>query len=55
MSPSLTIKYLAYADDLCIIAHSTEDINNFITIMIEFMDPRSKTVKEAINLKVVVD
>ena len=33
LSPSLTIKYLAYADDLCIVAHSKEDINNFITVM----------------------
>ena len=38
LSPSLTIKYLAYADDLCIVAHSKEDINKFITVMIEFMD-----------------
>lgn len=38
VSPSLAVKYLAYADDLCIVARSKDQVNAFISRIVEFMD-----------------
>ena len=37
IASTLVVKYLAYADDMCIVAHSKEQVNGFITRMVEFM------------------
>ena len=38
MSSTLIVKYLAYADDLCIVASSKDEVSAFISKMEEFMD-----------------
>ena len=37
IASTLVVKYLAYADNMCIVAHSKEHVNSFITRMVEFM------------------